>query len=195
MIFNSFDFWIIFPFIFFLYWLIPYRKPLAKKIFLITVSYLLYINFKPVYALLLLGVTFITYAGALLIEKADINKTWSKHKRKCMIYVMVLIVLFPLLLFKYYNFLNNILLTDLEFIGLRFELPGLNWMVPIGISFFTFMALGYLWDVYYGKIKAEHNWWNYMLFISFFPQVVSGPIGRAESLLIQLNTPPPCIFV
>lgn len=70
---------------------------------------------------------------------------------------------------------------------MHWNLPGLNWAIPVGISFFTFQALGYLWDVYYGRIKAEHNWWDYMLFVSFFPQIASGPISKAADLLPQIK--------
>lgn len=67
-------------------------------------------------------------------------------------------------------------------------LKGLNWAVPVGLSFFTFQAVGYLWDVYYKKIKAEHNILDYMLFVAFFPQILSGPISKAQSLLPQIKS-------
>lgn len=66
-------------------------------------------------------------------------------------------------------------------------IEGLNWAVPLGISFFTFQAVGYLFDVYYQRIKAEHNWWDYMLFVAFFPQILSGPISKAKDLLPQIK--------
>ena len=72
-------------------------------------------------------------------------------------------------------------------VGLRFELPGLNWAVPVGISFFTFQALSYLWDVYYGKMKAERNFLHYALYVSFFPSIVSGPINKASLILPQIK--------
>ena len=68
------------------------------------------------------------------------------------------------------------------------SIPGLNLAIPVGISFFTFQAIGYLWDVYYQRIKAEHDWWDYMLFVSFFPQIMSGPISKAKDLLPQIKS-------
>lgn len=181
MIFNSFNFWIIFPLIFIFYWLLPSNKIIYKKIYLITVSYLLYMNWKPAYALLLLGITFITYFAAKLIEGRNRNK-------KIIIYTSVCITILPLVIFKYYNFINDSIINILKLIGLYWNLPGLNIAIPIGISFFTFQALGYLWDVYYGHISAERKWWDYVLFVCFFPQIASGPISKAADLLPQIKS-------
>ena len=148
MLFNTFSFWIIFPFIFFFYWIIPSRFNLVKKMFLIFVSYLLYMNYNVAYALVLLYVTIITYKGGLYIEKVS-------DKRKLFITIGAFLTLGPLLIFKYYNFLIGSGNALLEYIGLRFSLPGLNWAIPLGISFFTFQAIGYLWDVYYGRMSGE----------------------------------------
>ena len=97
--------------------------------------------------------------------------------------------LLPLLVFKYYNFLNDSISAGLATIGLSFSLSGLNWAIPVGISFFTFQAVGYMLDVYHGRVKAENNILDYMLFVSFFPQVMSGPISKADELLPQIKTP------
>lgn len=137
-------------------------------------------NWKPAYALLLIGITAITYLAARHIEQ-------NSKKNKGLIYASVTLTLLPLLIFKYYNFINTTITEALTEIGLHWNLPGLNWAVPVGISFFTFQALGYLWDVYYGRIKAERNWWDYMLFVSFFPQIASGPISKAADLLPQIK--------
>ena len=93
----------------------------------------------------------------------------------------------PLLVFKYYNFLNDSLTEGLAALGLKFSMPGLNWAVPVGISFFTFQAVGYMLDVYHGRVKAEKNLLDYVLFVSFFPQVTSGPISTAEELMPQIK--------
>lgn len=97
--------------------------------------------------------------------------------------------LLPLLVFKYYNFLNSSLTEGLSAIGLKFALPGLNWAIPIGISFFTFQAVGYMLDVYHGRVKAEKNLLDYVLFVSFFPQITSGPISTAKEFMPQIKTP------
>ena len=101
--------------------------------------------------------------------------------------MFALLGVLPLLVFKYYNFLNNSFTQVLTAIGLQFSLPGLNWAVPVGISFFTFQAVGYMLDVYHRRIKAEKNLIDYLLFVSFFPQIASGPISKADELLPQIK--------
>lgn len=93
----------------------------------------------------------------------------------------------PLLVFKYYNFVNESIWSLLSRLGLRYELHGLNWAIPVGISFFTFQAVGYLFDVYYQRIKAEKSIVDYTLFVCFFPQIFSGPISKANELLPQIK--------
>lgn len=189
MIFNSFLFIWLFPIIFVVYWgtnHIISQKNLPEKInniLLIFISYAIYIQYKPIYALLLFYITLATFTGGKIIEKI---KTTQKRK-KILIITISFFVLLPLLAFKYYNFLNNALTQTIETIGIQIGLPGLNWTIPIGISFFTFQALGYLFDVYYKRIKSEKNWWDYMLFICFFPQIASGPISKAKDLLPQIK--------
>lgn len=191
MLFNSLKFILIFPLIFGLYWTIPAKFNQWRKWFLILVSYLLYMNWKPVYALVLLGVTFVTYFGGRIIQlrgnEDNIKKDEKKRQRR-MVWLFALLGLLPLLIFKYYNFLNNSISDGLVAIGLQFNLPGLNWAIPVGISFYTFQAVGYLLDVYHGRIKAEKNFVDYVLFVSFFPQVASGPISKADELLSLIKT-------
>lgn len=183
MAFNSFSFWIVFPFIFGFYWLIPVKYNQWRKIFLILASYLFYMNWKPAFALVLLGVSLVTYFGGKLIEIQDETR---KRKRR-IAWLFTLLGLLPLLTFKYYNFLNESISNGLSAIGLKFALPGLNWAVPVGISFFTFQSVGYVLDVFHGRIKAEKNLLDYVLFVSFFPQVSSGPISTAEDLMPQIK--------
>lgn len=184
MPFNSFSFWLVFPFIFGFYWLIPVRFNQWRKVFLIVVSYLLYMNWKPAFALVLLGVTLVTFWGGDLLSIQNDAK-----KKRCVVWFFALLGLLPLLVFKYYNFLNDSLSAGLSTMGLKFAMPGLNWAVPVGISFFTFQAVGYMLDVYHGRVKAEKNLIDYMLFVSFFPQVTSGPISTAEDLMPQIKSP------
>lgn len=167
MAFNSLHFWLVFPPVFLLYWLIPQRLPSLRKIWLIVASYLLYLSWKPVFALVLLYVTLVTYLGARSFESV-------KSRKALLGWVFGLLSLAPLLAFKYYNFL-----------------PGLNMAVPVGLSFFTFQATGYLFDVYRGQQVAEKNFLDYTLFISFFPQIASGPISKARDLLPQIKQPSP----
>ena len=181
MPFNSFNFWLIFPFIFGLYWLIPAKYNQARKVFLVLVSYLLYMNWKPAFAIVLLGVTLITYLGGLRLDNQKANG------KKGLAWLFTLLAVLPLLVFKYYNFLNDSLTQGLAAIGLKFAMPGLNWAIPVGISFFSFQAVGYMLDVYHGKTRAEKNLLDYVLFVSFFPQVTSGPISTANELLPQIK--------
>ena len=188
MIFNSFEFLWSFPLIFCVYYLIISQKSINDKwpkignFILLVISYGLYLKWKPVYGLVLFGVTAITYYFALLIEK---KKAFGQ--KRYIIFLGITLALLPLLIFKYYNFLNDQLIVLLHSIGIETGLPGLNWAMPLGISFFTLQAIGYLADVYLQRIKAEHNFGDYMLFVSFFPQIASGPISKAKDLLPQIK--------
>lgn len=184
MAFNSFNFWLVFPFIFGFYWLIPSKFNQWRKVFLVVASYLLYMNWKPAFALVLLAVTLVTYGGGYLLGDQQVTK-----KRRRIVWLFALLGLLPLLVFKYYNFINNSLTDGLAAIGLKFAMPGLNWAVPVGISFFTFQAVGYMLDVYHGRVRTEKNLLDYVLFVSFFPQVMSGPISKADELLPQIKNP------
>ena len=184
MAFNSFSFWVVFPFVFLIYWAIPAKWNQWRKVFLIVVSYLFYMNWKPAFAVVLLGITLVTYGGGCVIG----NRVLGMSVRKRLIWCFSLLGLLPLLVFKYYNFLNVNLTNALDTIGLKSAIPGLNWAIPIGISFYTFQAVGYMLDVYHGRTKVEKNILDYILFVSFFPQVTSGPISTAEELMPQIKT-------
>lgn len=181
MIYNSFNFILLFPLIFLLYYLIPAKYQTVRNWYLLAVSYSLYIAWKPIYALILLGVTGITYCFALYVGKPQLKG------RKALLTTGVILSLLPLVFFKYFNFLNEALCDAFSAFGIHIQLVGLNWAIPIGISFFTFQALGYLWDVYYGKIQAEKNFCVYALFISFFPSILSGPINKASLVIPQIK--------
>ena len=191
MVFNSFQFIWLFPIIFIGYYLLscllarksPERQRTTSNVLLLLVSYGLYAQTNAAYTLILLGVTFVTYYFALLIERSQAER--PKH---LLIVCGSVLALLPLLVFKYYNFIINTSNAFFDSIHCATVLPGLNWAVPLGISFFTFQAVGYLMDVYYRRIKAEHNWLDYMLFVSFFPQIMSGPISKAKDLLPQIKT-------
>ena len=129
-------------------------------------------------------VIYFRWGGYLFDSQQFIN---NKRKKNKLVWLFALLGLLPLLIFKYYNFLNESIGVGLATVGLQFSLPGLNLAVPVGISFFTFQAVGYMLDVYHGRTKAEKNLLNYMLFVSFFPQVMSGPISKADELLPQIK--------
>lgn len=158
-------------------------NPRASNTLLLIVSYLLYLQWNPAYTLILFGVTLCTYFSAILIEK---KKAYGK--KKYIIYSGIVISLLPLIIFKYYNFIIDSFKTVFSYFGIELGISGLSWAVPIGLSFFTFQAIGYLWDVYYKKIEAERDLPDYMLFVAFFPQILSGPISKASSLLPQIKS-------
>ena len=182
MIFNSFQFLWLFPLIFGGYYAISYlqgKKEQGKEsnALLLLVSYALYMQYVPWCAFVLLWVTLVTYFMALCI-------TVSSKSKKLICWLGTISGIAPLVIFKYYNFvIDNI--NEMSGHG---NLPGLNWAIPIGISFFSFQAIGYLVDVYRQRIPAERNFLDYALFVSFFPQIMSGPISRASDLLPQIKS-------
>lgn len=187
MIYNSFNFIVLFPLIFLLYYVIPAKYQKGRNLFLLLTSYALYISWKPLYVLVILGVTLITYCGGQILQFGDKNEELKIRNKKKLVWLFTLLGLLPLLVFKYYNFLNESIASGLATIGWNFQLPGLNWAIPIGISFFTFQAVGYMLDVYHGRIKAEKDFLDYALFVSFFPSILSGPINKASLVLPQIK--------
>lgn len=183
MAFNSLSFWIFFSGVFIVYWLIPAKLNTLRKVFLIGVSYLLYMSWKPAFALVLLGITVTTFLGAYFLDGTE------KKKRKRIFAASLIISLLPLLVFKYYNFINDSITDLLLTCGLKVDFPGLNWAIPMGISFYSFQAVGYLFDVHYRRTNVERSFFDYVLFVSFFPQVTSGPISKADELLPQIKSP------
>ena len=186
MIFNTFEFLWLFPIIFALCWIVAKTEkekiyPRIGNLLLVVLSYGLYIKYNPIYVLVLLGVTVISYFTGLGIERSACGK------KKVVMAAGVASAILPLLVFKYYNFLTTVLTDMLGNIGVSVGMQGLNLAMPLGISFFTFIAIGYVVDVYRGKVKAERSWWDYMLFVGFFPQIASGPISKAADLLPQIK--------
>lgn len=189
MVFNSFNFLVIFPLLFLLYYVIPIRYSKVRNWFLLLVSYALYISWKPSFALVLLVVSLITYWGGRVLQNQDErSNVQGGSKKRHLAWLFSLLGLAPLLIFKYYNFLNDSISAGLASIGMQFVMPGLNWAVPIGISFFTFQAVGYMLDVYHGRISAERSITDYLLFVSFFPSILSGPINKASLVLPQIKS-------
>jgi D-alanyl-lipoteichoic acid acyltransferase DltB (MBOAT superfamily) len=138
------------------------------------------------YVLLMLTSIIITYICGILISTAK-NKQFGIRVKKYIVAASFTINLLILILFKYYNFFiesTNLLLTTLSLPIIRTQFDVL---LPVGISFYTFQALGYIIDVYRGDVKVEKNFFKYALFVSFFPQLVAGPIERSKNLLGQID--------
>jgi alginate O-acetyltransferase complex protein AlgI len=180
MAFTSLNFLLFFPAVLVIYYLLPQKY---RWIFLLVVSYYFYLNIKPVYVLLLGGVTVTTYFFAILIDRAK-----KEEIKKRLLILDIIITLIPLLFFKYYYLVNHTVFSLMEQYGLRWPLPDISYILPIGISFYTFMAIGYVIDVYNEDIKAEKNFGIVALFLSFFPLVLSGPIERATNMFEQFKS-------
>ncbi len=180
MLFNSLHFLVFFPIVCVVYFLLPSLK--SRNIFLLCASYYFYMNWEPVYALLLFSSTLITYLAALGIAKYP----EKSKKRLCLISSLAL-NLGILFLFKYYNFAAENISILLEKFGLAIQMPKFGFLLPVGISFYIFQALGYSIDVYRGTTSVEKNFFTYALFVSFFPQLVAGPIERSTNLLQQFK--------
>lgn len=150
---------------------------------LLAASYYFYMNWNPAYAILIFGSTIITYLCSLLLEKYQKDK----GKRRLFLTISLIINFGVLFLFKYFNFVNETVFSVMEYLGIRWAVPNLDILLPVGISFYTFQAIGYTIDVYRGDLKAERHLGIYALFVSFFPQLVAGPIERASNLLPQFR--------
>lgn len=183
MQFNSIDFMCFFPIVLAVYFIIPGK---VRTIWLLLASYYFYMSWNPQYALLIAGSTIITYISGILLEKYN-NANSGKYNRKIVLWSCLIINLSILAVFKYADFaiesINCFLkMLHISVISRRFDI-----VLPVGISFYTFQALGYIVDVYRGGITAEKKLSRYALFVSFFPQLVAGPIERSKNLLAQMR--------
>ncbi len=187
MLFNSWQFLVFFPVVLIAYYILPQK---ARKYFLLIASLYFYMNWSASYVVLILFSIVATYLGGIFIERINENKKpqSEKIKAKKTVLISVLAVnLAILFVFKYFNFFFARLFQVIGLVGLELQVPYLNLLLPVGISFYTFQALSYTIDVYRGTIKAEHRFVNYALFVSFFPQLVAGPIERSKNLLPQID--------
>lgn len=182
MLFNSIAFLLFFPILCALYFCIPASQLRLRNLLLLVASYYFYMNWDPAYALLLLTSTVITYLAAL-----GIGYFKEKRKKKICLVSSLVLNLAILFLFKYFNFLAMNIETALQASGFAVNVPKFALLLPVGISFYIFQALGYSIDVYRGTVKIERDFPTYALFVSFFPQLVAGPIERSQNLLPQFK--------
>ncbi len=174
-----------FPIILALYFALPAR---GKKLWLLISSYFFYMSWNARYGLLLLGCTLVSYGGAIALEKLQGRGTNSRKRKET--FIASIVLLFSVLfVYKYLNFSLQTISKAMKLMRLPFPERKFDIVLPVGISFFTFQAAGYLIDVWRGTIKAERNFITYALFVSFFPQLVAGPIERSKDLLSQLDAP------
>lgn len=178
MIFNSIQYIIFLPIIFLLYWAIPHKW---RNWLLLIASYYFYMCWNALYAILIIFTTISTWKLATMMNGK------SPKIRKILLSLSVTLNLSILFTFKYYDFLMSILADVTNLLSIQIVPVKLGLLLPVGISFYTFQAIGYSIDVYRRDIKSENNLGVFALFISFFPQLVAGPIERASHLLPQFK--------
>lgn len=180
MLFNSIDFLVFFPTVTLVFFLIP-RK--LRSLYLLFASYYFYACWNPRYTLLIALSTIITYISGLLIEKSN-----KKVKKKFIMALSLISNLLILAIFKYANFAIETLNAIFSHWGISIIDKRVDLLLPVGISFYTFQALSYTLDIYNERIEVERNLIRYALFVSFFPQLVAGPIERSGNLLRQVQS-------
>ena len=201
MAFNTLAFILFFVVVIMFYYIFPKRY---RWFFLLLSSYFFYFYASYKFAIFIILTTVTSYAAALLIDKShnkekqiNLNTSLEKEKRKDLrlkekrqrkfILVILLIMNFGVLVFlKYFNFIAGNINTILDSISFLGKIPTFNLILPLGISFYTFQTMSYVIDVYWGKVSAERNFGKVALFVSFFPQIIEGPIGRFKDLAPQL---------
>ena len=189
MLFNSLEFLIFFPIVVLIYYLIPKK---IRYIWLLISSYVFYMSWDATYGLLLLFTTLVTYLGGLklsAINKLDIEEEKKTKDKKIYVAICIGMNIFILILFKYIGFIFDNINATLDLFGVNKTISTMEFILPVGISFYVFQSIGYVIDVYRGDIYAEKNFCRYALFVSFFPQLVAGPIERSKNLLKQLAKP------
>ena len=174
-----------FPAVVLFYFLIPHK---LRYIWLLLASYYFYMCWNVKYALLMLFSTVVTYLSGMIIDWSR-RQPWKQSRRvrcqKLCVAGSIVINLSILFFFKYFDFAFNTLRHCLSLVHIQIKPPGFQILLPVGISFYTFQALSYTMDVYRQEMKAEKNFLRYALFVSFFPQLVAGPIERSKNLLGQ----------
>ena len=182
MFFNSIAFAIFLPIVFFLYWFVFNKTKSTQNALLIIASYYFYSCWDWRFLFLLVFSTFLDYYTGIQIEKGK-----SERSRKFWFWLSIIVNLGFLGIFKYYNFFASSFSDLLNSAGIKASPILLNVILPVGISFYTFHGLSYVIDIYYKRIKAEYNFVDYSLFVSYFPLLVAGPIERATHLLPQVK--------
>lgn len=200
MIFNSVQFLIFFPFVLAVYFVAPKK---IRNYWILIADYYFYMCWNPKYIILLLAVTIVTYFSGLILEKIDGTAAMkaeqaikaeqaAEHKgvisRKNAVVAVTLLLTMGLLgYFKYTEFLASLIGKVFAILHVPVAIPAFDILLPVGISFFTFQAFSYTMDVYRGDVRAEHNFFKYAMYVAFFPQILSGPIGRAKTQLKQIT--------
>ncbi|MFT3795774.1 MBOAT family O-acyltransferase [Flavobacterium sp.] len=183
MLFNSVDFLIFLPIVFFLYWFAAKGNLKLQNILLLVASYFFYACWDWRFLFLLIFSTVLDYSTGIKMFEAK-----TKGMKKFWFWLSVGVNLGFLGVFKYYNFFVESMSDALHGMGFEAHFWTLQIILPVGISFYTFHGLSYVIDIYKDKIKPERNFIDYSVFVSFFPLLVAGPIERATHLLPQIQT-------
>lgn len=184
MLFNSIDFAIFLPVVFFLYWFVTNHNLKLQNILLLVASYLFYGWWDWRFLSLLFVSTLVDYiVGRKLATQNDLLK------RRLLLSVSIVCNLGMLAFFKYFNFFVDSFVDAYTLFGGSISSRTLNIVLPVGISFYTFQTLSYAIDIYRGKLKATKDFVAFATFVTFFPQLVAGPIERASNLLPQFFVP------
>jgi len=179
MSFNSIQFFLFFPIVTLIYFLLPYR---FRWLHLLVASCIFYMYFIPKYILILFFTIVVDYIAGIYIEDA------KGHRRKFLLSLSVIANVGVLCVFKYYNFFIGNIETAMQSLHMSsYSFPVLKYILPLGLSFHTFQAMSYTIEVYRGNQKAERHIGIYALYVMFYPQLVAGPIERPQNLLHQFH--------
>lgn len=182
VLFNSFEFLIFLPIVFLLYWF-AFKRLKAQNIFVVIASYIFYGWWDWRFLILIAFTTLCSYVSGVLLERYE----RSRYIQRWISAANIVLNLVILGLFKYFNFFSENLQCLFQWLGFELDWVTLDILLPVGISFYTFQALSYTIDIYRHKMKPTHDVVAFFAFISFFPQLVAGPIERATNLLPQFE--------
>lgn len=184
MQFTSVPFYLFLAVVVVLYYLLPYKY---RNYLLLAASYYFYFSVKPEYLLILVGSTAVNFFIAKDMDNIP-------RLKKFLLGTALVLNLGVLFFFKYFNFFGDQLNSVFQAFSLNLSVPRHSLILPVGISFYTFMALGYVLDVYWGDIKHQRNYLTFSLYLAFFPQILCGPIGRAKNLFKQFTAEHPLVY-
>ncbi len=179
MTFNSLHFLIFLPIVIVLYYVVPHK---FRWVILLVASYYAYMSWNPWLIFLILATTIVSYLSGLFMPKVN-----NPKGKKALLIVTIIVCLGILVFFKYFNFLLGSVISFLNLFRLNISSVALDIILPVGISFYTFQTLSYVIDVYKGKFEPEKHFGYFALYVSFFPQLVAGPIERPDKLIPQLK--------
>lgn len=184
MLFNSLDFALFLPVIFILYWFVTNKHLRLQNSLIVLSSYVFYGWWDYRFLALILFSTIVDFLIGRLLNRSE-----NQKHRKQLLLISILVNIGLLGFFKYYNFFVDNFVEAFSFFGSEISPSSLNIILPVGISFYTFQTLSYTIDVYRRKIEPTHDFIQFAAFVSFFPQLVAGPIERAANLLPQFKVP------